>query len=354
MPQAAKFLHLERKDVNIKVGLVIGILLFIPLVVLNAFGLAEYWISFSFALILVAMADPGGAFPARARIFALSTVAGAILTAIGFVLGSGNWVAVTVALFVVSLLSGFAAAFGKVVGNAAGLVNGWFIFALVLPADMQEGLSFAIPQAIAFLAGGVLWMLLTWFMDQRRKRGQTQPLPAAPVPEKTRAHLSRPIVLFSLLRSVAIAFAGAIAWGFNLPEADWMPLSAAIVIRPDLEGTLYHGLQRAVGTVLGGLLGALILVFAPGLFILALAVVVFGSICMAFYKANYTYYAFCMTCALVIGESLSNPTSLTIVAERVLFVLIGVVIGVGTLFIADLAQKRATKTSSRSTVGQGG
>ena len=63
--------------------------------------------------------------------------------------------------------------------------------------------------------------------------------------------------------AVCLSVALALARHLHLPHGYWVPMTAAIVLRPDFAATFNFGLLRVVGTVLGLLLTTGLLYVTP-------------------------------------------------------------------------------------------
>ena len=192
-------------------------------------------------------------------------VAGALLTALAFGIGGGAWGFVVLAAFVATLLGGLAVTYGLHRFAAAYLLNVWFIVALGLPTLLafglpglfRSGLIHAEPwkQALAWLVGSALGIAYTFIMWLVRGRG-TQSQPVAEIPgDISPRPLTRPLILFALMRAVAVAAAIAIAFGLQLPSAYWMPIATIIAMKPSLQQSALVAEQRIAGTVVGAASG---------------------------------------------------------------------------------------------------
>ncbi len=229
----------------------------------------RYFLSAIFGALFVALSDPGGKYGPRVAKMAVMAVAGALLTALGFGIGAGAWGWVVLAAFVVTLLGGLAVKYGVHRFVAAYLLNVWFIIALGLPTlisfDLpglyRSGLIHAQSwkQALAWLAGSALWIAYTFIMWLVHGR-KAQPQPVAEIPgDISPRPLTRPIILFAVIRAVAVSIAVAIAFGLQLPDAYWMPIAAMIAMKPSLQQSTLVAEQRVAGTIVGAAVAALVL-----------------------------------------------------------------------------------------------
>jgi hypothetical protein len=89
--QLTKIFEVNRQAISLpRAALATGVLL-ILLVVLAAIGEEKYFLSVSFAVLFVALSDPGGPYRARLQTMGGVGVIGALLTALGFAIGGGPW-----------------------------------------------------------------------------------------------------------------------------------------------------------------------------------------------------------------------------------------------------------------------
>lgn len=63
----------------------------LPLIVLSVLHQQKYFVSMVFAVLFVALSDPGGQYGYRVPRMALVAAAGALLTAMGFGIGGRAW-----------------------------------------------------------------------------------------------------------------------------------------------------------------------------------------------------------------------------------------------------------------------
>jgi uncharacterized membrane protein YccC len=128
------------------------------------------------------------------------------------------------------------------------------------------------------------------------------------------------------LRLAAIAgLAEVIAQAADLPHGYWAALTVLIVLRPDYGSTLYRGLQRAAGTVLGAGLGVATVLLGhlgSGALLAGIGVSLFAA--YAVFPVNYLFYAVFLTDFVVVLLALAGLPADQTALDR----LIGT--GVGT------------------------
>jgi uncharacterized membrane protein YccC len=111
---------------------------------------------------------------------------------------------------------------------------------------------------------------------------------------------------------------------WNLPHGYWLPMTAAIVLRPDFAATFNFGLLRVVGTILGLLLTTALLHFTRHDFWTHLALM--AALCMAFRylaTAHYGIAVAALTGTVVILLSFEGVNSGDAVMDRVINTALG-------------------------------
>ncbi len=286
---------------------------------------------------------------------ALVALIGAGLTALGFYIGTKAWGYLVLALFVATLLAGLALKFGVQRFAVATLLNVWFLICLAIPAGLKSALPTKLAgrlgvhewnQALAWLIGGAAWITFTfvvWLVSGLKHR----PHGAMTIPGDGAAgiKLTRGVVVFVVIRAMAVAGSAAIAFGLHEPNADWMPIATLISIKPSLEQSHLAARQRLVGATLGALIAIPFLLAINDKNALEIIVIVLASIAVTIHDVNYAYYTAAVAGAALIALDLPNPSNYGAEGRRVLFTAIGVAIGVGVTLIVDRLQKRTASAS---------
>jgi hypothetical protein len=322
----------------------------VPLVVLWAVGKDQYMLSAVFGVLYLGISDPGGAYRYRASHMAVFALVGALLTALGFAIGTTGWGWVTLAAFVVTLLAGLAVGFGVHRFVAALLLNLWFLAALSLAASYEHShtSSHAWAQALAWVAGCAVWIVVTFVAWLARGR-KDRPQPVAEIPGDTSpTKLTPPLIMFAGIRALAVAIAIAIAFGLHLPNADWMPIAALAAMKPSLEQTTLVGEQRVVGAFLGAILASALLLTVHNKHVLEVVTVVLFVLAGAGRFVNYALYCAAIAAGVLIAIDIPHPSNLGAEGDRVLFTFIGVGIGVLVMLLANLLAKRRPKAQPQA------
>jgi uncharacterized membrane protein YccC len=190
---------------------------------------------------------------------------------------------------------------------------------------------------------------LEWLIRGRADR----PQPMAELPGDTsRRSLTRPVVMFALIRALAIAGAAALAFGLNLSHGYWMPIATLIAMKPDLGQSTVIATQRLSGAVIGAGAAALLLLIPAnetglrllaivhGLEIVAIVLLMHG-VATRFW--NYAVYSAAIAAGVLILVDLPQPGNFDAVGYRVAWTASGVGIGVLVMLLAGLLAKRTTK-----------
>ena len=255
-------------------------------------------------------------------------------------------------------LAGLAVKYGTHRFVAAYLLNIWFIIVLGLPTLLSFGLPRAFhsglihtepwKQALAWLTGSAVWVAYTFIMWLARGR-VSAPQPATEIPgDISPRPLTRPMILFALIRAVAVSIAVAIAFGLQLPNAYWMPIAVIIAMKPDLQQSTFFAVQRVAGTIMGAAVAALFLLAVDNKTALEVIIVVLFAVAASIRFVNYAWYTAAVAAGLLIAMDVPHPSNFASEGRRILFTLAGVGIAVIVMFVADWLQKHAAKAAPQA------
>ncbi|MBM7436677.1 hypothetical protein JOC24_000052 [Streptomyces sp. HB132] len=331
----------------------------VPLVVFWAIGHELYLLSALFGLLFAWLDDPGGSFANRARHIAVFALVGAGITALGFGIGGDAWGWLVLAAFAVTMVAGLGAAFGVRRFVTGMLLNLWFIIALGLASSFHHHAritSYTWAQVLAWAGGAALWMAATSIAWLIRGRGE-RPQPFAELPGDTaRKPLTRPLVMFALLRALVIAGTVALAFGLNLPHGYWMPIAAMVAMKPSLEQSTLIAVQRLAGALIGAVTAALLLLIPTSedglrLFAIERALEVVALV-LFMHGAGIRFWNYALYCAAVAAGALilvdlPQPSDYTAEGYRVLWTLCGVGAGLLVMLLAGLLSKHTAEVSSQ-------
>ena len=348
MTQLADVFKLNPKGLNVRRGVGVLVVMVLPLIVCHVINQEVYYLSVAFGALFVGLNDPGGQYGYRLPRMALNAAAGALLTVLGFAIGDGAWGVVVLAAFVITLAAGLMVKYGLHGFTAAYLLNSWFLVAIALPPGyhLSHGHTDAWAQGLAWLIGSALTIAYTaimWLARGRKAEAQpaTDIIPgsAKPVP------LTRPVILFALIRAIAVAIAVAIAIWFHLPNADWMPVACLVAMKSSLQQSTLAALQRLSGAIIGAVVAALFLLTVDTKIVLEVVIVILGTLAGSIRAVNYAFYCAAMAGMVLIAEDIPHPSDLATEGRRVLFTFAGVGIAVVVMLLAGLLQKRTAKAA---------
>lgn len=206
---------------------------------------------------------------------------------------------------------------------------------------------------LAWAGGAALWIAVT-FIEWLVRGRQDRPQPVAEIPGDTsRRPLTRPLVMFAVIRALVIAGTAALAFGLNLSHGDWMPIAAIAAMKPSLQQTTLVAAQRLAGALIGAAAAVLLLLLIPanehGLRLLSITLglemvaVVLIMHAVAVRLVNYALYSAAIAAAVLTLLDLLQPTSYGAEGDRVLWTLCGVGIAVLVMLLAELLAKRTAK-----------
>lgn len=137
-----------------------------------------------------------------------------------------------------------------------------------------------------------------------------------------RANLTRRSTAYrhALRLAVILTLAAAAGRVLDLPRGYWLPLTVAVVLKPDFHDTFAFSIGRVSGTILGAAgATAIAYLFAPHS--VALIVLVVGSVwgAYAFRHANYGAASACITGYVVFLMTLSGVPEVTAATDRIVY-----------------------------------
>ena len=355
MSWLSKVFELNPAGLNWPRGVLFLDVMLVPLVVFWAIGYEQYLLSAVFGALLAGVADPGGAYRSRVLRIAVFALIGAAATALGFDIGRSAWGWMVLAIFAVTLAAGLAVRFGTHRFVAGLLLNLWFLIALSIASSLHQHVhitSYIWVQVLAWVGGSALWIALTfieWLVRGREDRPPPFPeLPGDTSPRK----LTPPMILFAVIRALALAGGVAIAFGLDLSHGLWIPIATIIAMQPSLAQSTLIGAQRVAGALIGAAAAALVLLIPAnehglrlfsidrGLEMVAIVLVMHA---VAIHFWNNALYSAAIAGAVLILADLAQPSNYAAEGDRVLWTLCGVGIAVLVMLLAGLLAKRRAK-----------
>jgi uncharacterized membrane protein YccC len=127
---------------------------------------------------------------------------------------------------------------------------------------------------------------------------------------------------FALRLMACMGVAGAVSEVLPLQRSYWVPLTVAIVLKPDYGSVFARALQRGIGTIVGAVAGAVLLALFHGAWLL----IPFGVLAALLpygRDRNYGLQATFLTPLVVVLVDLLNPIGWGLAGERLVDTLIG-------------------------------
>lgn len=331
-----RLIAIDHDEVNVRLAAVamLGVVVAVAIEAVIGVGALQVGI----AAVLVATVGRSGGLRARLMHMGAVTLIGGAFGFLSYVSAETAWQAALV-LAAASYLTGLAYGLGPSAGRAGYLVLLWAVAVLIGESRAED----PPVTATAFLLGGVAAMIvviLVFAVERQRGRDDPTPtddsaLPAPQGPPHLAALVRSDIGIYCLVRAILVAVAVLLGYWITTDGLDpyWIAIVVLIVFLPDLDQTLFKGLQRGIGTLVGaGLATAIIeLIDSDVVIVGAMLVATFGAV--AFYSANYLIYAFFLTNAVLIyywfdtDEALSGPPT------RLLATAIGLALAMGAMVL---------------------
>lgn len=261
----------------------------------------------------------------------------------------------------VTLTAGLAFTLGTRRFAVAMFLNLWFIVALGIASSIRHDVrltSHIWAQVLAWTGAASLWIavaFIEWLVHGRQDR----PQPVAELPGDTTRHkLTPPLLIFAVVRALAMAGAVALAFGLNLSYGYWIPIAAMVAMKPNLEQAALIAAQRLSGALIGAAAAALLLLIPAhetgarlaaislGLDVVALLLLTHGA---AIRFWNYALYTGAIAAGVLILVDLPQPSNYSAEGYRVLWTLCGAGIGVAVTLTAGLITQLAAKAPPPTT-----
>jgi len=149
---------------------------------------------------------------------------------------------------------------------------------------------------------------------------QTQGVPGGRPPGLTPAGtLGR---IFTLRLMVCMGVAGLVSEVIPLQRSYWVPLTVAIVLKPDFGSVFARALQRGIGTVVGAVAGAVLLVLVHGTWLL-IPFAILAALLPYGRSRNYGLLSTFLTPLVVVLIDLLAPVGWQLAEDRLIDTLIG-------------------------------
>ena len=128
--------------------------------------------------------------------------------------------------------------------------------------------------------------------------------------------------IFTLRLMACMGVAGLVSEVLPLQRSYWVPLTVAIVFKPDYGSVFARALQRGIGTIVGAVAGAILLVLVHGTWLL-IPFAVLAALLPYGRSRNYGLLATFLTPLVVVLIDLLSPAGWRLAEDRLIDTLIG-------------------------------
>ena len=277
--------------------------------------------------------------------------------------GFGSWQRIsrskTVPLLYASFGMSLAAALGTLVGNSglavAATIGAWGFLcgvlwaldagawwvclqcaiALLIAAAFAGGLANAALRGCLVLTGGLLQTLVALILQPeagepaagaQAQRVSWRPPGLRRALRRLRPHIApqSPAFRYGVRLAVTLALCAGITRSLNVRQWYWVPMTALLVLKPDLQQTLTRGVARIAGTLIGAAIATLIAAtLRPDPPVLVALVLVSAALCYTLLNVNYAAYAIAITAYVAFLLALVGLPELVVVRARVVYTALG-------------------------------
>lgn len=220
-------------------------------------------------------------------------------------------------------ICGFATRYGQ--------ASWWFTLqwsiALIIATAQPGGLADAVLRGGLVLGGAALQIGIVSVYWLWRPFGAVHlpPTEVSAAPPNATAAL-----YYALIVGAMCAIATALERGLGLANGYWTPMTALIILRPQLSETAARTVQRIIGTLMGAAAATALAALArPNGLGLIVCIVSLAGAAYAAQRVNYAVFTFCITGAVAFLLALTGLPEPVAVTRRVLSTLLGAGLALG-------------------------
>lgn len=247
--------------------------------------------------------------------------------AISMLAGAAAHRAGPIADIAVTALWGYLFGLVTTLGWGAWWIGLQAIVALLVLGSIPDSLNAAVRDAGLILAGGavqILFLQLTWRLVQLPEQPNDR-IPAAWWRAIVKnISLSTAGGRHAIRMLLALGIGAWLHYSVALTHGYWVPMTAAILLKPDFHETLSRGMARFGGTLIGAATATLVAAYLhPGPLTLSACLLVAIWGCFSLQRVNYAMYAVCITAYVVFTLALDNQPGPRVALQRVEATLLG-------------------------------
>jgi uncharacterized membrane protein YccC len=129
--------------------------------------------------------------------------------------------------------------------------------------------------------------------------------------------------VFTLRLMLSVGVAAVVSQALPVQRSYWVVLTVAIVLRPDFGSVFARALQRGIGTMVGAVLGAIVLVVIPAGPLLLIPCALFAGLLPYGRDRNWGLFTTFLTPLVVILIDLLHPTGWPLALDRLIDTALG-------------------------------
>ena len=129
--------------------------------------------------------------------------------------------------------------------------------------------------------------------------------------------------VFALRLMLSVGVAAVLSQALPVQRSYWVVLTVAIVLRPDFGSVFARALQRGIGTIVGAVLGAIILIVIPAGPLLLIPCAVFAGLLPYGRDRNWGLFSTFLTPLVVILIDLLHPIGWPLALDRLIDTALG-------------------------------
>jgi uncharacterized membrane protein YccC len=246
----------------------------------------------------------------------------------------------------------WAAACGwfTVFGQGAWWISLQWAIALFIATAFAADLRGAAGRTALICAGGVLQ--ITVVLSVRYLLGASTPPRVASWRSYVRLACrligkSGPAVLYGCQTGVSALLAIVASSLAQLPNGYWAPMTALLVIKPDLRQTLSRGLERALGTLAGaGVATLAAATLRPGVWLSVLLSLLFAAAAYTVQRASYATFTASLTAYIVFVLALNGLPERANAVHRIIATFVGAAVALAIGVIASMISAKINNSPS--------
>jgi len=194
----------------------------------------------------------------------------------------------------------------------------------IVGSGMPGNLSEAIWYGVFFAIGGLLtWLSVYLWYRKFPLTNDTVAIPGALSFERLFGGYQKH-VRFALLLTLAVLIGNTISYLFKLPQGYWVPMTAMLLLKSDLDLSRKKIGHRLYGTLLGSVLAFVVIMLVSSKIVLSLLMFPLMFLMVIALAKHYGAYTFFLTIAVTVMMNLIEPDGYLITEHRVVDTVLGV------------------------------